>query len=69
MADRADGHTYGGDVHPDAGVLGSEGVPRVLNVFDVTNITVGAIVGAGIYVASAITAGLLGPSCWRRCWR
>jgi hypothetical protein len=39
-------------------------VPRVLTVFDVTNITVGAIVGADIYVASAITAGLLGrPRC------
>lgn len=31
-------------------------------MFDVTNIIVGAIVGADIYVASAITAGLLGPA-------
>ncbi|MFA7295629.1 MAG: APC family permease [Dehalococcoidia bacterium] len=35
---------------------------RDLTFFDVTNITVGAIVGADIYVASAITAGLLGPA-------
>ena len=35
--------------------------PR-LTYFDLTNITVGAIVGADIYVASAITAGLLGPA-------
>ena len=38
------------------------GVLRVLTAFDVTNITVGAIVGADIYVASSITAGLLGPA-------
>ncbi|TAJ18591.1 MAG: amino acid permease [Dehalococcoidia bacterium] len=41
---------------------GTTGVRRVLTVFDVTNVTVGAIVGADIYVASAITAGLLGPA-------
>ena len=35
---------------------------RDLTFFDVTNVTVGAIVGADIYVASAITAGLLGPA-------
>ena len=35
---------------------------RTLTFFDVTNITVGAIVGADIYVAAAITAGLLGPA-------
>lgn len=40
----------------------SGGIPRVLTTFDVTNITVGSIVGADIYVASAITAGLLGPA-------
>ena len=33
-----------------------------LTFFDLTNITVGSIVGADIYVASAITAGLLGPA-------
>ncbi|TAK73612.1 MAG: amino acid permease [Dehalococcoidia bacterium] len=63
MGDRADGQTGGGSggILPP-GLLGPEGVPRVLTVFDVTNITVGAIVGADIYVASAITAGLLGPA-------
>jgi amino acid transporter len=35
---------------------------RALTFFDVTNITVGAIVGADIYVASTITAGILGPA-------
>lgn len=35
---------------------------RSLSSFDVTNITVGAIVGADIYVASAITASMLGPA-------
>jgi APA family basic amino acid/polyamine antiporter len=35
---------------------------RDLTFFDVTNITVGAIVGADIYIASAVTAGLLGPA-------
>lgn len=36
--------------------------PRALGYYDVTNITVGAIVGADIYIASAITAGMLGPA-------
>jgi APA family basic amino acid/polyamine antiporter len=35
---------------------------RALTFYDVTNITVGAIVGADIYIAAAITAGLLGPA-------
>src|SRR6266700_1252910 len=35
---------------------------RALGFFDVTNVTVGAIVGADIYIAAAITAGLLGPA-------
>ncbi|HEX5141141.1 MAG TPA: APC family permease [Dehalococcoidia bacterium] len=35
---------------------------RSLTFFDVTNITVGAIIGADIYIAAAITAGLLGPA-------
>ncbi len=34
---------------------------RDLSYFDLTNIVVGAIVGSDIYIASAITAGLLGP--------
>lgn len=34
---------------------------RALGFFDVTNITIGSIIGADIYVASAITAGLVGP--------
>ena len=35
---------------------------RALSFFDVTNITVGSIVGADIYIAAAITAGILGPA-------
>jgi amino acid transporter len=35
---------------------------RALSFYDVTNITVGAIVGADIYIAAAITAGLVGPA-------
>jgi APA family basic amino acid/polyamine antiporter len=38
------------------------GFQRALTFYDVTNITVGAIVGADIYIAAAITAGLLGPA-------
>ncbi|MBM3926126.1 MAG: amino acid permease [SAR202 cluster bacterium] len=34
---------------------------RALGFFDVTNITVGSIIGADIYIASALTAGLIGP--------
>lgn len=34
---------------------------RLLGLFDVASIVVGSIVGADIYIASAITAGLLGP--------
>ncbi|MDD1707263.1 MAG: amino acid permease [Methanoregulaceae archaeon] len=36
-------------------------VPRSLGLFDVSSIVVGSIVGADIYIASAITAGILGP--------
>ncbi len=32
-----------------------------LSYFDLTNIVVGAVVGSDIYIASAITAGLIGP--------
>lgn len=35
---------------------------RKLNTFDVTNLVVGAIVGADIYVATGISAGLIGPA-------
>ncbi|MDA4128190.1 MAG: APC family permease [Thaumarchaeota archaeon] len=34
---------------------------RELSYFDLTNIVVGAIIGSDIYIASAITAGLIGP--------
>jgi len=34
---------------------------RDLSDFDLTNIVVGAVVGSDIYIASAITAGLIGP--------
>src|SRR5512136_19764 len=34
---------------------------KELSLFDLTNIVVGSIVGADIYIASAITAGMLGP--------
>ncbi|MBZ0174136.1 MAG: amino acid permease [Candidatus Methanoperedens sp.] len=32
-----------------------------LTFFDLTNIIVGSIVGADIYIASALTAGMIGP--------
>jgi amino acid transporter len=32
-----------------------------LTLFDVTNLVIGAIIGADVYVASALSAGLLGP--------
>jgi APA family basic amino acid/polyamine antiporter len=35
---------------------------RKLNTFDVTNLVVGSIIGADIYVATGITARLIGPS-------
>jgi APA family basic amino acid/polyamine antiporter len=34
---------------------------KELTLFDLTNIVIGSIVGADIYIASAITGGLLGP--------
>ncbi|NJD76511.1 MAG: amino acid permease [Candidatus Methanoperedens sp.] len=41
------------------------GIPKKLReeltFFDLTNIVVGSIVGADIYIASALTAGLIGP--------
>jgi basic amino acid/polyamine antiporter, APA family len=38
-----------------------DGLKRELSMFDVTNMVVGTIIGSDIYVASAITAGLIGP--------
>jgi APA family basic amino acid/polyamine antiporter len=35
--------------------------PRKLSFFDVTNLVIGAIIGADIYVASSFGAGFLGP--------
>ena len=37
------------------------GLQREISQFDLTSIIVGAIVGADIYIASALTAGLVGP--------
>lgn len=34
---------------------------KELSYFDLTSIVVGSIVGADIYIASSLTAGLLGP--------
>lgn len=34
---------------------------RALSFFDLTNIVIGSIVGSDIYIASALTAGLIGP--------
>lgn len=36
-------------------------LPRKLSLFDVTNLVIGAIIGADIYVASSFGAGYLGP--------
>lgn len=45
---------------PNSGGKPAE-LKRELSLFDVTNMVVGAIVGSDIYVASAITSGLVGP--------
>jgi hypothetical protein len=34
---------------------------RDLSLFDMVNIVVGSVIGADIYIASALTAGLIGP--------
>jgi basic amino acid/polyamine antiporter, APA family len=34
---------------------------KELSLFDLTSIVVGSVIGADIYIASAITAGMLGP--------
>jgi APA family basic amino acid/polyamine antiporter len=41
---------------------GSAKLLRKLNLFDVTNLVIGSIIGADIYVATGIAAGLVGPS-------
>jgi APA family basic amino acid/polyamine antiporter len=41
--------------------MSEAGLKSKLTLFDVTNLVVGAIIGADIYVASAFGAGLLGP--------
>ncbi|MDQ1279525.1 MAG: hypothetical protein QG670_787 [Thermoproteota archaeon] len=41
--------------------MSEAGFKEKLTLFDVTNLVVGAIIGADIYVASAFGAGLLGP--------
>jgi amino acid transporter len=41
--------------------MADAGVRSELTLFDVTNLVVGSIIGADIYVASAFGAGLLGP--------
>ena len=45
------------DRYPESGME----LRRDLSLFDLTNIVVGSIVGADIYIASALTAGLVGP--------
>jgi APA family basic amino acid/polyamine antiporter len=42
-------------------IEGSKKLKEELTSFDLTNIIVGSIVGADIYIASALTAGLIGP--------
>jgi len=39
----------------------SKGFKEELTFFDLTNIIIGSIVGADIYIASALTAGMIGP--------
>jgi len=41
--------------------MSSAASTKKLSLFDVTNLVVGAIIGADIYVASSLGAGLLGP--------
>ncbi len=42
--------------------MSDRGTPPKLSLFDVTNLVVGAIIGADIYVASSFGAAYLGPS-------
>ena len=39
-----------------------EGLKPTLGLFDATAISVGAIIGAGIFVVTGIVAGLAGPA-------
>jgi len=41
---------------------GKISLTRQLNTFDVTNLVVGSIIGADIYVAAALGARLVGPA-------
>ena len=41
--------------------LGAVALKRDLSLFDLTNIVVGAVIGSDIYIASALTASLVGP--------
>jgi basic amino acid/polyamine antiporter, APA family len=41
---------------------GAAKLQRKLNTFDVTNLVIGSIIGADIYVATGIAASLVGPS-------
>lgn len=43
-------------------MVGKVGLRRKLNTFDVTNLVVGSIIGADIYVATGIGAKLIGPA-------
>jgi amino acid transporter len=45
----------------DAKSEDSKGFKEELTFFDLTNIIIGSIVGADIYIASALTAGMIGP--------
>ncbi|OPY31111.1 MAG: putative fructoselysine transporter [Methanomassiliicoccales archaeon PtaU1.Bin124] len=41
---------------------GTFSLTRKLNTFDVTNLVVGSIIGADIYIATGLAAGLVGPA-------
>ncbi len=43
-------------------MAGKVGLRRKLNTFDVTSLVVGSIIGADVYVATAISARLVGPA-------
>src|SRR5712664_3730805 len=45
-----------------AGSANDKGPPRKLSTFDVTSLVVGSIIGADVYVATAIGARLVGPA-------
>ena len=51
-----------GSLWPSPWLTGMSTLRQELSFFDLVNVVVGAVVGADIYVATAITAGLLGPA-------